>query len=415
MLVISTLKKLLCILRYPSFSSDLLGEYQVGVIQERIPGSIASQIFYPTASTRQQKNDFPYFRPEAVSALADFYNPKAQDSSDSKLLEFLSSRKHPCMVNAPPLFENESDGFPLVLFSHGLGGCMEMYTQLCQQIASTGMVVVALEHEDGSGCFAQTRNGRQIPYKRPDNSPYSREKVINFRRPFLQKRVQETLDVIDFFLGYVDSSRKGVQNPIFAKVIQSVDQLKGVALLGHSFGGASMALTTQQDSSSVKFLNSLTMLDPWAFSLADEVLSEGIPEISSLSILSETWVTDNPESQQVLELHSNIEAPSIFYAPNSVHASFSDAVNFSPGFVTKRIGLRGKKERRHETIRACAKACTKNILNSIRDSSDNGVSCEDINSDAPRAALGVDLLLPLKPLQAELEKRTTRDAVPVGE
>jgi predicted dienelactone hydrolase len=377
----------------------LLGPYEVGVIQRRIPGSTASQIFYPAAaaaaasssSSASTKDGTAYFRPKAVSGLAD-YTRQTED-----LLQFLSNRDHPCLVNAPPLQggEHKKDGYPIVVFSHGLGGCMEMYTDLCQQVASAGMIVVAMEHEDGSGCFAETQAGEEILYKRPDDTPYSRQKVVNFRRPFLRHRVDETIKAMEFLLGEWRNEQTMTNDPLFTQVLESsTDPSKGVALFGHSFGGASMALATatMQESSSAKqtFINSLTMLDPWAFSLEDKMLQEGIPSsIPFLSILSEGWLT-NPERYQILELHAS-NPSKLFYMPRSRHASFSDSAWWLPRFVTRRMGLRGPEEPRHETVRSCANACVQHITTAMRryedNSSPNVVDVDDKEEEEDYAPL----------------------------
>ena len=52
---------------------------------------------------------------------------------------------------APPEGYPEEPSFPLIMFSHGLGGTRTAYSSVCGEFASYGFVVCAVEHRDGSG------------------------------------------------------------------------------------------------------------------------------------------------------------------------------------------------------------------------------------------------------------------------
>ena len=343
------------------FPSDTLGPYDVGVIQRRIPDSTACQIFYP--AVRESNNDttatLPYWRHRAVVGLTDYLG-----RGNSSLLEFLEYRNNPCLVNAEPK-EQKEDGYPVVVFSHGLGGCFEMYSELCREIASFGMVVLALEHEDGSGCYAKNSKGKEIFYKKPKPSPYSRSFVVNFRRPFLKQRVKEIENVMTFLLSKKKQEKELKEEKVLSRILETADISKGLALLGHSFGGASMVLVAQKESPTKGRINSLTTLDTWAFSMEDEALQKGIPP-GSLSILSEGWLPhNNIETEQIMKMHAS-GTSSLYYMPNSIHASISDVSSWLPSIISRQMNLRGQGENRHETIRACASACVNHITRSIK-------------------------------------------------
>ena len=136
----SAASRILRLLCYPHLVVQMPGKYAVGVRRVRIPGSVAVQILYPAGNAKTARRT-PYWRPEAIDGLSQYAALPAE-----LFRAVLTYAYHPCL-EAPPPLAAEDGKWPLVLFSHGLGGCEEMYSQLCSFIASYGYIVVAVEHE----------------------------------------------------------------------------------------------------------------------------------------------------------------------------------------------------------------------------------------------------------------------------
>jgi hypothetical protein len=320
--------------------------YNVGAAKLHMSIDIpACQFFYPAAATaddneneKKKKNENeknanfrPYFRKKAVIGMIEYLNGYGDG-----LLQMLEEKSHPCQkyYGCNPIeLNNEnkdsSNKFPLILFSHGLGGNMELYTELCAMIASYGYIVVAIEHEDGSASYAASasdaakakakanakaskltddNNNKDqnqiskiveifpIPYKRPLSNakvPYSRQKVLDMRTSMLEQRVNEIQKIYEYMATTTTTTTTTTNENIpssdelslFEKII-SVTNTDELHLIGHSFGGATQLLAAQKWSST-------STMTSMASSSSSSSSKEAVVEMESKSSSATTTIGSN--------------------------------------------------------------------------------------------------------------------------
>ncbi|KAH6915134.1 platelet-activating factor acetylhydrolase, isoform II-domain-containing protein [Coprinopsis sp. MPI-PUGE-AT-0042] len=208
---------------------------------------------------------------------------------------FGSLVKIPAYRNAPLLHPSRSDWsteqWPLVIFSHGLGGSRTAYSQFCSRVAATGRVVIALEHRDGTGTIAipgtwsSKSEQEHMYYLREEDiywedehhkdasSPYPlRVEQLAFRqhevytafnafRDFIRNEPDSQLRVVDS--SNLDRESWGLDAQ-YTQPLVGFDQ--DVVLAGHSFGGCTV-LSILSSTPPPEYLRipvgRAIILDPW--------------------------------------------------------------------------------------------------------------------------------------------------------
>ncbi|KAI1633894.1 platelet-activating factor acetylhydrolase, isoform II-domain-containing protein [Biscogniauxia mediterranea] len=170
----------------PGFA-EFTGPYKVGTVDVEIPVSeldspapppeaadgidtVQFRIFYPCEPDAKGKRItwLPAPQRDHLSAYIQFLGVRALFAQAASFLpRHLHYTSIPAIKNAPILEPPASDDeqgtgdsnrrWPTAIFSHGLGGSRNAYSQIAGSLASHGIVVVCPEHRDGSAVLSYVR------------------------------------------------------------------------------------------------------------------------------------------------------------------------------------------------------------------------------------------------------------------
>ncbi|KAF1985523.1 hypothetical protein K402DRAFT_421816 [Aulographum hederae CBS 113979] len=314
----------------------------------------------------------------------------------------------PAHRDAQPLEpQTQSKRWPVVIFSHGLGGSRNVYSHLLGSLASHGVVVIASDHRDGSAPISYigaTKDalGTEIPYRNMSHQPS--KDIFDARDDMLTTRLWEMGLIHDAILKIDDGASltplKDRHSPSKLEDMRDVlQQFQGrldvqrpgaITWAGHSFGAA----TTVQLLKSVFYADSgsseekgdytplylpdtsskiaaqitphspTILLDLWCFPLHSPSTSwlwhKPLPCYSSatapggtnlLGVLSAAfynWRSNREDSKRALSQSltgtTTLPGPHLFYPENSAHLSQSDFGILFP-WLTKKLSKAEEPER----------------------------------------------------------------------
>ena len=269
---------------------------------------IMIQIWYPTDDLDGEKEryiDYGELRIEALASQFD-YRPF--------LFKKLIDVETNSIKKAEP---STQSSFPLIIFSHGLGGNRTQNTIMIEELTSHGYVVIAIEHAYdanisifNNGDVADYRSG--INYQRRNTQKITPEEFWAIRLPQLETRAEDVSYIIDQLeLGNLPEN------------IVNIIDLENIGVFGHSFGGATSIYSAYNDNRIDACIN----LDGWMVVVPDEIVDNGINR-NFMYLGQEQW--DEKLNYQKLDkfIKSNTKSSKILI-PNTTHYDFSDTPHMS--------------------------------------------------------------------------------------
>ncbi|KAL7748581.1 hypothetical protein RI367_005992 [Sorochytrium milnesiophthora] len=252
--------------------------------------------------------------------------------------------------------------FPVMVFSHGLGGCKGSYSYFCGDYASRGFVVMAVEHRDRSACISLSRGKEQVTYQRAPVSNLGHDDYA-FRNSQVRHRAAEVLKVAELLEhlnsahpphnellrtrpdteGAADTNMSTTTGPAFTDRLD----LANMVACGHSFGGATMLTVLQRPRKSLSGgdgnpahhpFHCGFVMDPWMFPV-DKSQPLTVPVIISSSE-SFQWQQNIIDTYKVASTHPD---SIVFTLSGTGHQNHSDFPLLLPGLLRKG-GMSGKSD-----------------------------------------------------------------------
>ncbi|ELT98440.1 hypothetical protein CAPTEDRAFT_177616 [Capitella teleta] len=329
------------------------GPYTVGCVDVMTDHSVAGlflRLYYPTNSTDAQ---WPLWLPNKKYGNGYVYFRRKNTKIFGTILNWVGGDMYVPVLWQAPVLETEevAEPFPVVLFTHGLGGNRTTYSTLCSDIASNGFIVAAIEHRDGSAsmtyCFKQPAcNDTFLEEEIGCLEAESKEDDFNIRNKQVQLRVTEIQRLLDF-LETVNAGRE-VRNVLGHHF--DLRSLKGrldmskVSVVGHSFGASTAIATLASGDQRVKCG---VALDGWMLPLDQSVYSEVTAPLLMVNTESFQW-KDNVRPMYRFGVNGDDEKMRrlLITIRGTCHQSQSDFQFMVPGRIGRMLEVRHTLEPR---------------------------------------------------------------------
>ena len=155
------------------------------------------------------------------------------------------------------------NSFPVILFSHGLGGMRVQNTAYIQELVSHGFIVIAMDHTYDANITIFPNNDIRNYQSDLPKSIKTEEDAFQLR----YKQLKTRTDDIVFILNEFEQLNANPQSQFYNKL-----KLKNVGIFGHSFGGATSVSALYNDSR----ITASLALDGWFEILPPEILNNGL-------------------------------------------------------------------------------------------------------------------------------------------
>ena len=276
---------------------------------------IVVQVWYPTDEVTGDPApyiDFPQHRVRPISEqveLPPFMIKHIQDVNSNSYL------------NAA--LKSAIESYPLVIFSHGLGGMRMQNTIQMEELASRGFIALAMDHAFDANVTI-FNDGSSADYRSAIIGEVTTEEFWNIRLPQINTRVAD----VSFILDHIQEIH-GRDDGFWSMI-----DLERVGIMGHSFGGGTAIVASSKD----KRLDACLALDGWLVPVEQSIIKRGLT-VPFLYMGRTHW--DNPVNYENLDtlIAASTASAEKLILDGTKHFDYSDTPQFNT--ASSKFGISG--------------------------------------------------------------------------
>lgn len=217
--------------------------------------------------------------------------------------------------------------FPVVIFSHGLGGNRTQNTANFESLASNGYIVYSIEHSYDAN-ITIFNDSSYVEFDSYLSSDANEKKFYKVRIPQITARSQD----ISFLINQIELFKSQ------GFYIGKISNINKIGVFGHSFGGGTATLSTFKDSRIKACMN----LDGWFEPIPQNVINTGIKKpFCYIGQKQSNWTTAPYNESKLFDFHNNNDNESIIIEiERTKHFDYTDIPYLSR--ISRLLGFSGK-------------------------------------------------------------------------
>ena len=240
------------------------------------------------------------------------------------VLDHIVSYESSAYLNAP--ISAAKPRYPIVIISHGWSSKRTLHTDLAEELASQGYLVVGVEHTYGSLAtkLGENDDDFQLLFREALPPRAQTPNYLEFANLLVETYASDIIATIDT-LEVLNQAPGAFQGRLDVSSIQ---------VIGHSTGGGAAVKAAMDDNR----ITSVLGMDAWVEPLQDVDLNGGL-STRALYLRSNGWETGENNEYLYRLLQSSENASLLYQIDGTTHYDFAMVYMYSP--LTRVVGLTG--------------------------------------------------------------------------